>query len=130
MCLIMLEIDLPTSLGVLLRNVSKMDRRLYKQPRKEIKTMKANSFTRAYICTPMIHTYGGNTSLDAAVSQTGADRRVNSVSQCQSHDWWGINLTYMFSLLACTKVHVTYIHGQTLASISHSCNSRAHVSNS
>ena len=78
----------------------------------------------------MLRTYGGNTSLDTVVSQTSADRRVNSVSQHQSHDWWGINLTYMFALLACAEARVTYIHGQTLASISHSYNSRAHVSNS
>ena len=78
----------------------------------------------------MIRMYGGNTSLDTAVSQTGADRRVNSVSQRQSHDWWGINLMYIFALLACDRARVTYVHGQTLASISHSCNSRAHVSNS
>ena len=37
---------------------------------------------------------------------------------------------YMFALLACAEVRVTYVHGQTLASISHSCNSRVHVSNS
>ena len=74
--------------------------------------------------------YGGNTSIGAGVSQTGADRRVNSVFQRQSHDWWGINLTYMFLPLACAEVRVTYVHGQMLASISHSCNSRAHVSNS
>ena len=66
-------------------------------------------------------------SLGAGVSQTGADRRVNSVSQRQYHDWWGINLTYMFALLACAEVRATYVHGQTLMSISHSCNSRTHV---
>ena len=56
----MLKVNFPTSPGVLLRDVSKMDRRLYKQPRREIKTMKMNSFTRAYvrmyIRTPMIRT--------------------------------------------------------------------------
>ena len=79
---------------------------------------------------PMICMYGENTSLGTKVSPTGADRRVNGVSQRQSNDWWGINLTYMFALLACAEVRVTYVHGQTLASISHSCNSHAHVSNS
>ena len=37
---------------------------------------------------------------------------------------------HVFALLASAEVRVTYVHGQTLASILHSCNRRAHVSNS
>ena len=91
--------------------------------------MKTNLFTRAYVRPWYVRTCGGNTSIGTGISQTGADKRVISVSQRQSHDWWGINLTYMFLPLVCAEVRVTYVHGQALASILHLCNSRAHVSN-
>ena len=65
----------------------------------------------------------GSKALQAAQKRTWNDEDEFVHESIRTYVPW-----YVFALLASAKVRVTYVHGQTLASISHSRNSHAQAS--